>query len=121
MYRHTFILSNDEKQKILKTVEKLLTDNQVERTIMVLTNQRPESEFICRWYCIQFQYTPQHLVRLLPIVVNGNCFKFKAPAAALEIDRLRIRILGLKLQGSTRPALRLRPPTDNQKPGFGSA
>ncbi|KAM0029418.1 putative armadillo-like helical, proteasome activator complex subunit 4 domain-containing protein [Helianthus debilis subsp. tardiflorus] len=30
MYRHTFILSNDEKQKIWKTVEKLLTDNQVE-------------------------------------------------------------------------------------------
>ncbi|GJX86577.1 proteasome activator subunit 4 [Tanacetum coccineum] len=29
MYRHTFILSNDEKQKIWKTVEKLLTDNQV--------------------------------------------------------------------------------------------
>ncbi|XP_076945396.1 proteasome activator subunit 4-like [Bidens hawaiensis] len=27
---HTFILSNDEKQKIWKTVEKLLTDNQVE-------------------------------------------------------------------------------------------
>ncbi|KAL5803775.1 hypothetical protein ACOSQ3_030575 [Xanthoceras sorbifolium] len=30
MYRHTFILSNSEKQKIWKTVEKLLTDNQVE-------------------------------------------------------------------------------------------
>nr|XP_043630941.1 proteasome activator subunit 4 [Erigeron canadensis] len=30
MYRHTFILSNDEKQKIWKTVEILLTDNQVE-------------------------------------------------------------------------------------------
>lgn len=30
MYRHTFILSNDEKQKIWKTVENLLTDNQVE-------------------------------------------------------------------------------------------
>ncbi|MFS7908774.1 hypothetical protein Hanom_Chr01g00087021 [Helianthus anomalus] len=27
---HTFILSNDEKQKIWKAVEKLLTDNQVE-------------------------------------------------------------------------------------------
>ncbi|XP_071733720.1 proteasome activator subunit 4 [Rutidosis leptorrhynchoides] len=30
MYRHTFILSIDEKQKIWTTVEKLLTDNQVE-------------------------------------------------------------------------------------------
>ncbi|KAJ0715844.1 putative armadillo-like helical, proteasome activator complex subunit 4 domain-containing protein [Helianthus annuus] len=30
MYRHTFILSCDEKQKIWKAVEKLLTDNQVE-------------------------------------------------------------------------------------------
>ncbi|KAI7744337.1 hypothetical protein M8C21_024891 [Ambrosia artemisiifolia] len=52
----------------------------------------------CRWYCIQFMYKPQHLVRLLPIVVDGNCLKFNTPAAALEIDRLRIRILGLKLQ-----------------------
>ncbi|KAI7741573.1 hypothetical protein M8C21_027236 [Ambrosia artemisiifolia] len=55
------------------------------------------------WYCIQFHYTPQHLVRLLPIVVDGNCFKFNAPT------------------GSTRLPLRLRPPTDNQKSGFGSA
>ncbi|KAK0602445.1 hypothetical protein LWI29_033449 [Acer saccharum] len=30
MYRHTFILSSSEKQKIWKLVEKLLTDNQVE-------------------------------------------------------------------------------------------
>ncbi|KAA8527119.1 hypothetical protein F0562_008652 [Nyssa sinensis] len=30
MYRHTFILSNVEKQQIWKTVEKLLIDNQVE-------------------------------------------------------------------------------------------
>ncbi|KAJ7963489.1 proteasome activator subunit 4-like [Quillaja saponaria] len=30
MYRHTFILSSLEKQKIWRTVEKLLTDNQVE-------------------------------------------------------------------------------------------
>ncbi|CAK9180714.1 unnamed protein product [Ilex paraguariensis] len=30
MYRHTFILSNVEKQQIWKIVEKLLTDNQVE-------------------------------------------------------------------------------------------
>ncbi|KAI7724641.1 hypothetical protein M8C21_004389 [Ambrosia artemisiifolia] len=51
-----------------------------------------------RWYCIQFQYTPQHLVWMMPIVVDGNCFKFNAPTAALEIDRLRIGILGLKLQ-----------------------
>jgi proteasome activator subunit 4 len=30
MYRHTFILSNEEKQRIWTTVEKLLSDNQVE-------------------------------------------------------------------------------------------
>ncbi|XP_024015525.1 proteasome activator subunit 4 isoform X2 [Eutrema salsugineum] len=30
MYRHTFILSHEEKQKIWKTVEKLLVDSQVE-------------------------------------------------------------------------------------------
>ncbi|GKE99799.1 proteasome activator subunit 4 [Tanacetum coccineum] len=35
MYRHTFILSNDEKQKIWKTVEKLLTDNQVEASLIL--------------------------------------------------------------------------------------
>ncbi|XP_073279916.1 proteasome activator subunit 4-like isoform X2 [Primulina huaijiensis] len=30
MYRHTFILSNTDKQQIWQTIEKLLTDNQVE-------------------------------------------------------------------------------------------
>ncbi|KAI7736870.1 hypothetical protein M8C21_014411, partial [Ambrosia artemisiifolia] len=63
-----------------------------QRTTMVLTNQRPES------IDMRLECTPQHLVRLLPIIVDENCFKFNAPATALEIDQLRIGILGLKLQ-----------------------
>ena len=30
-------------------------------------------EFFFFFHCLQFQYAPQHLVRLLQIIVDGNC------------------------------------------------
>lgn len=46
--RHTFILSDTEKQNIWKTVEKLLTDNQVEASSMLI--------LICRWIQLFFHW-----------------------------------------------------------------